>query len=330
MEDEFRIADYVSSLLGESQLIRREKQGQGIHVPMFLDACITNHGNLQSAGRYGHKSYQSEPAFPEEKRYLQAADWDDVFFDAERLGIRIVFLSGGEPLMRRCILEKAANHHRIFFPVVTNGSLLDASYMDFLVKNRNLVPMLKIGPDMDVAQTAQHSFLYGRLMQCMEILRMRRIVFGVSICVTHYNYRRILTKAYLNELYRRGCSVVLYEEYVPESPEKEGLGLSPVVRDYVEETLERMQNDFPELLMTMLPRTETEANRSILLREGCFRIDPTGVVHTGPNRCDGTLNVFELPLQEILKDSLYQCFQAARPVRPEMPGYVSYKNAFAG
>ena len=65
-------------------------------------------------------------------------------------------------------------------------------------------------------------------------------------------------------------------------PEKEGLGLSPVVRDYVEETLERMQNDFPELLMTMLPRTETEANRSILLREGCFRIDPTGVVHTGP------------------------------------------------
>ena len=101
MEDEFRIADYVSSLLGESQLIRREKQGQGIHVPMFLDACITNHGNLQSAGRYGHKSYQSEPAFPEEKRYLQAADWDDVFFDAERLGIRIVFLSGGEPLMRR-------------------------------------------------------------------------------------------------------------------------------------------------------------------------------------------------------------------------------------
>ena len=52
--------------------------------------------------------------FRRKRRYLQAADWDDVFFDAERLGIRIVFLSGGEPLMRRCILEKAANHHRIF------------------------------------------------------------------------------------------------------------------------------------------------------------------------------------------------------------------------
>ena len=52
-----------------------------------------------------------------------SAQWDDIFDQAEKLGISFILLAGGEPLMRRDVVEFAGRHKKVIFPVFTNGTI---------------------------------------------------------------------------------------------------------------------------------------------------------------------------------------------------------------
>ena len=40
---------------------------------------------------------------------LSAEEWDHIFEDAEEMGISFILLAGGEPMMRRDVIEKAGS-----------------------------------------------------------------------------------------------------------------------------------------------------------------------------------------------------------------------------
>jgi MoaA/NifB/PqqE/SkfB family radical SAM enzyme len=46
--------------------------------------------------------------------------------------------------LRQDVLQKAAAHKNILFPVFTNGTMLSGETLTLLDKNRNLVPILSI------------------------------------------------------------------------------------------------------------------------------------------------------------------------------------------
>ena len=47
-------------------------------------------------------------------------------------------------MMRRDVIEKAGSRQRIMFPIFTNGTLVDDTYIKTLKKSRNLVPIFSI------------------------------------------------------------------------------------------------------------------------------------------------------------------------------------------
>ena len=84
---------------------RRKAEDAGEHIPPFLIASITSQCNLHCAGCYSRCNHATVDAAP--VRQMTAEEWLRVFGEADELGISFILLAGGEPMIRRDIIESA-------------------------------------------------------------------------------------------------------------------------------------------------------------------------------------------------------------------------------
>ena len=106
---------------------KREKaENAGEHIPPFLIASITSQCNLHCAGCYSRCNHATVDAAP--VCQLTAEEWLRVFAEADELGVSFILLAGGEPMIRRDIIEAAGKRPSILFPVFTNGTCMDEQY----------------------------------------------------------------------------------------------------------------------------------------------------------------------------------------------------------
>ena len=105
---------------------RMKYEQEGLHVPGFLIASITSSCNLHCAGCYSRCSNATNDEAP--VRQLTSAEWLRIFREADELGISFIMLAGGEPMIRRDIIEEAGKMQNIIFPVFTNGTFVDEKY----------------------------------------------------------------------------------------------------------------------------------------------------------------------------------------------------------
>ena len=128
--------------------IRAGYEADGIHIPPFLIASITDSCNLHCQGCYARANHIcGEPAAAAKSpdaETLTAQRWSEIFTEASDLGISFILLAGGEPLMRPEILETAADRKKILFPVFTNGTLFTENTISLFHRNRNLIPVISI------------------------------------------------------------------------------------------------------------------------------------------------------------------------------------------
>ena len=92
---------------------RKKAEQLGEHIPPFLIASITSKCNLHCAGCYSrcnHATVDSEPV-----RQLSDEEWFKVFDEADDLGISFILLAGGEPMIRRGVMEEAGRKKNILF-----------------------------------------------------------------------------------------------------------------------------------------------------------------------------------------------------------------------
>ena len=102
---------------------RAEAERRGEHVPPFLIASITSSCNLHCAGCYSRCSHATTDEAPVSQ--LSAGEWETVFAEADDLGVSFILLAGGEPLLRRDVVEAAGSRQGILFPIFTNGTFMD-------------------------------------------------------------------------------------------------------------------------------------------------------------------------------------------------------------
>ncbi|OYO67781.1 radical SAM protein, partial [Lachnotalea glycerini] len=106
----------------KSSELRRKSEKRGEHVPPFLIASITSQCNLHCAGCYARANH----ACHDEKVISQLSnqEWLSIFHEAKNMGIGFILLAGGEPLIRKDVLDAAATVSEILFPIFTNGTLI--------------------------------------------------------------------------------------------------------------------------------------------------------------------------------------------------------------
>ena len=79
-------------------------------------------------------------------------------------------LAGGEPMIRRDVIEAAGKKPGILFPIFTNGTFMDEQYFELLDRCRNLIPIMSIEGDKENTDARRGTGIYDQLITNMEEL----------------------------------------------------------------------------------------------------------------------------------------------------------------
>ena len=177
---------------------RRKAEKADEHRPPFLIASITSKCNLHCAGCYSrcnHATVDTEPV-----KQLTSEEWLRIFDEADDLGVSLILLAGGEPMIRRDIIEAAGEKSNILFPIFTNGTYMDEKYFDLLDKSRNLVPIMSIEGEKEITDARRGDGIYDKLISNMDELHKRGLIFGASVTVTTQNIGEVTSESFLKNL----------------------------------------------------------------------------------------------------------------------------------
>ena len=284
---------------------RSEKQGE--HVPAFLIASITSACNLHCAGCYSRENHACSDEAP--VKQMTADEWDRIFREASEIGISFILLAGGEPLLRKDVVERAANHRGILFPIFTNGVFLNDQYLGIFDENRNLLPVISIEGSETVTDARRGKGVYRKVIDTMLRLREKQIAFGASITVTKENMREVFSTDFLGRLGAFGCKAVIFVEYVPMAEESDALAPGDGERVFMEERLKELRRHNRDMVFISFPGDEKRSGGCVAAGRGFFHINSHGGAEPCPFSPFSDVNVREGSLKDALRSPLFRALQ---------------------
>ncbi|MCR4739590.1 MAG: radical SAM protein [Lachnospiraceae bacterium] len=287
---------------------RKKAKKQGEHIPPFLIASITSKCNLHCAGCYSrcnHATVDSEPV-----SQLTGDDWSRIFDEADELGISFILLAGGEPMLRRDVIESAGKKKNILFPIFTNGTFMDGKYFELFDKSRNLIPILSIEGKKETTDARRGQGIYDRLTENMDELNKRGLIFGASVTVTTENIREVTSDAFLDELSERGCKAVIFVEFVPVTDESAGLAPGDGDREYLKKEISRLRSDRSEMVYISFPGDEKSSGGCVAAGRGFFHINSHGGAEPCPFSPYSDVNIRNSSLMEAIHSPLFMALQS--------------------
>ncbi|MDO4554782.1 MAG: radical SAM protein, partial [Lachnospiraceae bacterium] len=274
----------------------RNTYGQlGKHIPPFLVAGITKKGDLHCKGCYNERAEYLSTS----QKELSREEWGRIFKEASDLGISMVLLSGEEPLDRRDVLEEAALHRSILFPVFTNGKMLKEYGMLF-DENRNLVPVLRLSVEKNAVEGGLQDTFCENMEERMDALKEKGIYFGVSVSVTKENFEEVTGETFLEFLEEKGVGLVNFVEFVPERIKEKGLALEEKDRIELENRIEALRMEKKTMSFIHFPGEEEKTGGCLAAGRGFFFIDAAGGYRPCPFSPYSSCNVKDKTLLEVL------------------------------
>ncbi len=286
---------------------RKKAEKEGEHIPAFLISSITSSCNLHCAGCYSRENHACSDEKPVDQ--LTAAEWNKIFDEADQLGISFILLAGGEPLLRKDVIEQAAHHKNILFPIFTNGFFVGDQYIDIFDKHRNLVPIISIEGDENTTDARRGQGVYKKVMNSMSTIKERDLIFGVSVTVTTENMEEVYSREFIDGLLKLGCKAIVYVEFVPVTEEATHLAPDDAAREIMKEKLMNLRKDVEEMVFISFPGDEKSSGGCVAAGRGFFHINSHGGAEPCPFSPYSDINVRDTSLREALKSKLFRALQ---------------------
>jgi len=282
---------------------KRSRQEQsGIHIPPFLIASIASQCNLHCAGCYARANHSCGEQAGKE---LDAGRWEQIFSEASELGVSFILLAGGEPLLRKDVLEAAAEHPELIFPVFSNGTMLNDAYLELFNRNRNLLPVLSIEGDREQTDQRRGSGTFRILSEAMGRLHSRGIFYGASVTVTKENLAVVSGEEFIGTLARNGCKLVFFVEYVPVDG-RDDLAPGDAERELLAQNQEKLRGRYPDLIFLSFPGDEKQMGGCLAAGRGFFHINPAGDAEPCPFSPYSDVSVRNGSLKQALQSPLFR------------------------
>jgi PqqA peptide cyclase len=118
---------------------------------------------------------------------LSTALWQRVLSEAAALGVVQAHFSGGEPTLRRDLSElvSAANAYGLYTNLITQGTFLDATLLDTLLRARLDHIQISIqAPQAELADTIAGAAVHERKIETLQRVRERDVALTLN-CVLH-------------------------------------------------------------------------------------------------------------------------------------------------
>lgn len=277
--------------------VRRQHESAGLLVPPIMIMSITSRCNLACAGCYMHgrggKPAEMNPDVLA-SAVAQAAD----------LGVSVIVIAGGEPLVRQDELFALAKAHpRVLFPVFTNGLLIDDLAAAAIARCRNIVPVISFEGFRNETDQRRGRGVYDRLLAACARLKGRDIFFGCSVTTTRENFEHVTGELFIREMTALGARIFTFVEYVPMEPGTETLVLMPDQKKTLQSVLADYNRRFPALFIGF-PGDEETYGGCLAAGRGFVHVSPSGDLEPCPAAPYSDANLGGVPLKEALRSRL--------------------------
>lgn len=282
---------------------RKKAEDKGEHIPAFLIASITSSCNLYCAGCYSRANHAcTDQAYV---RQLTTKEWEKIFDEADELGISFILLAGGEPLIRRDVIEAAGKRKNILFPIFTNGTMIDGKYIELFDHSRNLLPIISIEGNKEKTDNRRGQGVYRKIALNMERLKENKILFGASVTVTTENLDEVFSDEFISKLENNGCKALFYIEFVPVTKEMKHLAPKDKERDFMKKKLADIRENHPDMVIITFPGDEKSSGGCVAAGRGFFHINSHGEAEPCPFSPYSDINVRDTSLRDALRSKLF-------------------------
>lgn len=184
----------------------RKKYGCNIPWAILLDP--TSACNLHCTGcwaaEYGNKLN------------LTIEDIDSVIMQGKELGIYMYIYTGGEPLVRKKdLITLCRKHHDCQFLSFTNATLIDEEFANEMLRVKNFIPAISVEGFESATDGRRGNGTYRKVVKAMELLKEKRLPFGISCCYTSQNLDSISSFEFVDQMTKWGAKFVWYFHYMP-------------------------------------------------------------------------------------------------------------------
>lgn len=141
---------------------------------------------------------------------------DDIVRQGTELGVFFYIFSGGEPLVRkRDIIRLCEAHPDCEFLSFTNGTLIDEAFADEMLRVKNFVPAISVEGFEEETDSRRGDGTYAAVARAMEILKRKKLAFGISCCYTSKNAEIIGSEEYFDDMIAKGAKFAWLFTYMP-------------------------------------------------------------------------------------------------------------------
>jgi MoaA/NifB/PqqE/SkfB family radical SAM enzyme len=210
----------------------------GVHTPLVLLISPTMRCNLACEGCYAAGYSAADEMSPE---LLQS-----VIDQANDIGIYIFTMLGGEPFLRKDMLDVGAANPESFFQVFTNGTLLDDTSVERLAEIGNMAPVISIEGDRQATDERRGEGVFDETMETMSRLGECGVGFGYSATVTRRNFRYLMSPDFFDVMIAKGAIMGWNFLYMPVGRDPDvSLMLTPVERNEFRENVLALRQSKP-------------------------------------------------------------------------------------
>lgn len=150
------------------------------------------------------------------KLNLSYDEIDDIIKQGKEMGVYFYIYTGGEPLVRKDdLIRLCEKHDDCVFMAFTNGTLIDEALADEMLRVKNFVPSISLEGSKEATDSRRGDGVYDKAVKAMQLLREKKLLYGISCCYTSENYDSITSEAYWDMMIEMGAYFVWYFHYMP-------------------------------------------------------------------------------------------------------------------
>lgn len=253
------------------------------------------------------------------KLNLSFDEIDDIIRQGKDMGVYMYIYTGGEPLVRKADLIKLCEKHDdCIFLAFTNGTLIDERFADDMLRVKNFVPAISLEGFEKATDSRRGEGVYGKATHAMNLLRERKLLYGISSCYTRANFESITSEEYYDSLIKMGAYFIWYFHYMPvgndASPE---LLPTPEQRTEMYRRIRRYRSTKPLFAMDFQNDAEfvggcIAGGRNYFHINANGDVDPCVFIHYSDS------NIREKTLLETMKSPLFMAYHDGQPFNDNM------------
>ncbi len=299
-----------ASIIGNPMATKLQEKYQ-CNIPWAILMDPTSACNLRCTGcwaaEYGHKMN------------LSLDELESIIRQGKELGTYVYLYSGGEPLTRKKdLITLCERHPDCAFLTFTNGTLIDDEFADEMLRVKNLVPAISVEGFEDSTDERRGDGVYKKVLEAMERLKKRKLLFGISCCYTSHNTDVIGSEEYFDSMIAMGAKFAWFFTYMPIGADAvPELIATAEQRKFMYEQIQRFRKTKPIFTIDFWNDGDAvggcvAAGRGYLHINANGDVEPCAFIHYSDS------NIREKTLLEAYQAPLFQAYRKAQPFNDNM------------